>query len=99
MRGRRFSNVGVNRRPGSTVTARDDRFELEASDHAPVRVAGPVPRVVYRFRSPRQETEGSLKRALAVLYERHPYHGSRRMQLALRNNAEIRSISRIYWDL
>ena len=39
----------------------------------------------YRFRAPRHETETVLRRSLEVVYERHPYYGSRRMQLALRD--------------
>ena len=39
----------------------------------------------YRFRAPRRETETALRRSLEAIYERHPYYGSRRMQLALRD--------------
>ena len=39
----------------------------------------------YRFRVPRRETETVLRRSLEAVYERHPYYGSRRMQLALRD--------------
>ena len=39
----------------------------------------------YRSRAPRRETETALRRSLEAIYERHPYYGSRRMQLALQD--------------
>ena len=56
----------------------------------------------YRSRAPRQETEGSLKRTLAALHERHPYHGSRRMQWVLRDDGwklGLRRIRRLMREL
>jgi len=57
----------------------------------------------YRSRAPRQdEADPALNQALTSIYERHPYYGSRRMQLALRDvgwHLGIRRIRRLMREL
>ena len=50
----------------------------------------------YRSRAPRQDdADPALNQALTSIYERHPYYGSRRMQLALRDAGWDLGIRRI----
>ena len=57
----------------------------------------------YRSRAPRPvAADVALKQALTSIYERHPYYGSRRLQLALRDvgwSVGIRRIRRLMRDL
>ena len=57
----------------------------------------------YRTRAPRQDDEdAAMKATLSEVYERHPYYGSRRMQLALRDcgwHVGVRRIRRVMREL